>query len=216
MTNMTTFDDIFAAGPDASSHPKLRFWKQRQAQPDVSDVRCEVIRQPRDVLGYKPAKLYVHFYGPGGAELQCDETDWDDALNAGVVGLGVRAVSEGNEALRFSLALRAAFRPAERRYGDGYFNAVLVEWVRTSSFAQAEPVRELLANVHANPPYRGDGGSYESCRDLVQTAVRGRAMELTGCLRYPREEAEGILAAALAQYLDERFSVSIGRAFGWK
>ena len=57
---MPSFDDIFEAGRDASSHPKLRFWKQQKAQATVSDVRCE-LRRPRDLLGYKPAKLYVHF-----------------------------------------------------------------------------------------------------------------------------------------------------------
>lgn len=212
---MATPDDIFApAGPDASSHPKLRFWKQRKAHPEVSDVRCEV-RRPRDLLGYKPAKLFVHFYAHGEKELQCDETDWDDDLNAGLVALEVKAIDENNEAQRFSLALRAALRPAERRYGDGFFNAVLVEWIQESQFAQTVPVQEVLAHVHANRPYR-DGGSYEYCRDLVRTVIRARALELTEKLHYPREDAQNILAAALAQYLDERFSVSVGRALGWK
>lgn len=211
---MTTFDDIFGAGPDASSHPKLRFWKQEKARPDVADVRCEV-RRPSDVLGYKPAKLYVHFYSGDNQELRCEETEWDDELNAGLVALGVRAIDEGNEAQRFSLGLRAALRTAERRYGDGFFNAVLVEWVRESPFAQIDPIRELLDHVHANRPYRGNGSSYEECRELVQTAIRGRALELTKNLGYSREDGERILASTLAQYLDERFSVSIGRALGW-
>jgi len=184
-------------------------------QPDVSDVRCEVLRPP-DVLGYKPAKLYVHFYAQDAKELLCDEVDWDDELNAGLVALKVKAIDENNEAQRFSLGLRAALRPAERMYGDGFFNAVLVEWVRASPFAQTVPVQELLPHVHANQPYRGNGNSYENCRDLVQTAIRARALELTENLHYLREKAEGILSAALAQYLDERFSVSVGRALGWK
>jgi hypothetical protein len=211
---MTTFDDIFGASPDASSHPKLRFWKQRKAQADVNEVRCEV-RRPRDLIGYKPAKLYVHFFAPGGSELLCDEADWDDELNAGLIEMGVKAIDDENEAQRFSLGLRAALRPAERRYGDGFFNAVLVEWVRDSPFAEVELVREILPHVHANRPYRGHGTSYEECRELVETAIRAGALELTEGLHYPRGEAERILAGAIAQYLDERFSVSVGRAMGW-
>jgi hypothetical protein len=211
---MTTFDDIFGAGADASSHPKLRFWLQRKAQPDINDVRCEV-RRPRDVLGYKPAKLYVHFYAQGGNELLCDEADWDDDLNSGLVSMGVKAVDEDNEAQRFALGIRAAFRAAERRYGDGFFNAVLVEWVRESSFSQTGPVEEILHHVHTNRAHRGHGSSYEECRDLVQTAIRARAIEITNKLHYQREVAQHVLAAALALYLDERFSVSIGRALGW-
>src|SRR5947209_3576456 len=126
---MSTFDDIFGAERDAVSHPKLRFWKDRKTQAGVSDVRCEV-RRRRDVLGYEPAKLYVHFYGPGNEELLCDEVDWDDELNTGLIELEVKAIDEENEGQRFSLGLRAALRPAERRFGDGFFNAVLVEWVR--------------------------------------------------------------------------------------
>ena len=212
---MPTWDDIFAAGRDASSHPKLRFWKQRKGQPDVSGVRCEVHR-PRDVLGYKPAKLYVHFYAQDNKELLCDEVDWDDELNAGLVALGVKAISLDNEGQRFSLALGAALRPAERRFGDGFFNAVFVEWIRETSFAETGPVREILPDVHTNNPYRGDGGSYGYCRELVGAAIRARALELTEKLDYSRADAESILSTALAQYLDERFSVSVGRALGWK
>jgi hypothetical protein len=212
---MTTSDDLFAVGPDAASNPKLRFWKQRMGRADIGDVRCEVVR-PRDVLGFKPAKLYVHFFDNDGSEMQCDEADWDDELNAGLVALAVKAITEENEAQRFSLSLRAAFRPAERRYGDGFFNAVLVQWVRESSLATALPVQEILSHVHTNRPYREGGDSYENCRDLIQSAVRGRALELTQNLQYPREAAQEILARAVAQYVDERFSVSVGKAFGWK
>ena len=214
MSSMTTFDDIFGAGPEAIAHPKLRFWEQWKARPEGGDVRCEV-RRPSDLLGYKPAKLYVHLYAADGSESHLDESDWDDELNAGLIGLGVRAIDEHNEAQRVALGLRAALRPAERRYGDGFFNAVLVDWVRNSSFAQTDPVREVLPHVHANPPHRG-GGSFDGCRELIQTAIRARAHELTDKLRYAREGAQGVLASALAVYLDERFSVSVGRALGWK
>lgn len=52
------------------------------------------------------------------------------------------------------------------------------------------------------------------CRDMIDGAIAGRAKELTKCLEYEIAEAEEILAAALAQYLDDRFSVTNRRVLG--
>jgi hypothetical protein len=45
-------------------------------------------------------------------------------------------------------------------------------------------------------------------------AISARAKELTERLRYSADEAKGILVAALAGYLDERFSVTSRRLAG--
>ena len=49
---------------------------------------------------------------------------------------------------------------------------------------------------------------------MIDGAIRGRAKELSKDLRYPISDAEGILAAAVAQYLDERFSVTNRKVLG--
>jgi len=47
------------------------------------------------------------------------------------------------------LALRSAFRQAETRYGDGFFNAVLGQFVKESEFAEFPEVAEILRAAYA-------------------------------------------------------------------
>ena len=49
---------------------------------------------------------------------------------------------------------------------------------------------------------------------MIDNAIRGRAKELTKYLGYEIPEAEDILASAVAQYLDDRFSVTNRRILG--
>ena len=49
---------------------------------------------------------------------------------------------------------------------------------------------------------------------MIAEAIGGRAKELKDVLGYAPEEAKHILVAALARYLDERFSVSSRRGLG--
>jgi len=49
---------------------------------------------------------------------------------------------------------------------------------------------------------------------MIDGAIRGRARELNKRLDYSVPEAEQILAGAIAQYLDERFSVSNRKVLG--
>ena len=59
-----------------------------------------------------------------------DEVFWDDDLDEGFISARFPAISADNEQMRFSLALRRSFSRAERRYGQGLFNAVMVGYVR--------------------------------------------------------------------------------------
>jgi len=56
--------------------------------------------------------------------------------------------------------------------------------------------------------------TYFKCRGMIDGAIRGRARELNKRLDYSVPEAEQILAGAIAQYLDERFSVSNRKVLG--
>jgi hypothetical protein len=140
---------------------------------------------------------------------------WDDDLNAGLIHeLRVRAVSPEQEAERFALGLRAAMRRAEREFGDGYVNSILVDLLTDSDLTGDPTIADVLEHVVSTPPDR-QGRSYNYCRELIADAISGRARELTGPLEYPQEEAKRILIAALARYLDDRFSVSARRRLGW-
>ena len=56
--------------------------------------------------------------------------------------------------------------------------------------------------------------AYAECRDMIDGAIRGRARELTKKLGYAIPVAEEILVSAIAQYIDDRFSVTNRRVLG--
>ena len=209
---MTTLDEFFEQPADLR-HPRLHNWKVRLEQPRTS-ATLEVSRQETE-FGQARPQMHVQFREDGQL-LPLETIPWDDYLNSGLLRLRVRAVSPEEEAKRFALGLRAALRMAEREFGDGYFNAVLVALIKDSDLTNHAPIAEVMKYACANAPHR-EGGAYDRytiCRELIAEAIGGRAKELKDVLGYSPAEAKDILVAALARYLDERFSVSSRRALG--
>jgi hypothetical protein len=136
--------------------------------------------------------------------LQTDKEDWDDTLNAYLVENGVRAVSAENEAIRFGLMLRRLFNPLEVRYGEGYFNAVIVQVVNTN-FGSIEPIKGLLKKIGEHRPYIGK--SYQDAVKQIEEAILQCAVSLKSSLNYERPDAEKVLVSAIGNYLVERFSL---------
>lgn len=209
---MTTLEDFFNK-PAESLHPRVRTWKAWLAQTGTS-ASLEIYR-PETEMGLSGPEMNLQFTKDGNLE-PLETVPWDDDLNVGLIQLRVRAVTPEQETERFALGLRAALRKAEREFGNGYFNAVLVELLKDSDLTRYPEIAEVLPHVNANRPHREDRpfDRYTICRELIADAISGRARELTGPLHYSKEEAKGILVSALARYLDERFSVSSRRRFG--
>jgi hypothetical protein len=208
---MTRLDDFFQGQTDSLAHPRLRDWKARLDR-EGTTATLEVFR-PEAVLGQSRPEMNLQFT-VGTNQLPLETVPWDDDLNTGLIQLEVRAVNPEQEAERFALGLRAAMRKAEREFGDGYFNAVLVDLFQDSDLTSNPKITEVLKHALASPPSR-EGRSYKPCREMITDAIRGRAQELIGPLKYPQDQAKDILVTALARYLDERFSVSARRRLGW-
>lgn len=209
---MTTLDDFFTK-PTESVHPRVRNWRARLGEPDTTAL-LEVYR-PESEFGQAQPEMHLQFIEDGNL-LPLETVPWDDDLNAGLihqVPKPVRAVSPEQEAERFALGLRAALRKAEREFGNGYFNSVLIDLLNDSDLTNHKEIAEVLKYAYANPPHR-EGRAFGVCRELIAGAISDRARELTGPLDYSREEAKQILVSALARYLDERFSVSNRRRLG--
>jgi hypothetical protein len=206
---MTTLDDFFSK-PTDSLHPRLRNWKARLSEAGTS-ATLEVFR-PEIEVGQSQPEMNLQFTKDGNL-LPLETVPWDDDLNAGLIELKVRAVSPEQEAERFALGLRAAMRKAEREFGDGFFNAVLIELLKDSDLTMHPEIAEVFKHAYAlAAPH--ESRRYIPCREMITSAISGRARELTGPLSYSQDEAKRILVAALARYLDERFSVSSRRRFG--
>jgi len=188
-------------------HPRLRHWQKLKQ--GGARLLVEVRRERRGLDVSHPV-LYVTI-ATGDQERLEDEL-WSDELQHGLVKLGVRAISDENESLRFGISFADAFEPAEDRVGDGFFNSVLIDVLKQGPLA--ERLAEQIRQIHVLPPSR-DSRSYPDCRDLILGAIRGRARELARDLGYPEPRANKILGDALAIYLDDRFSITERRQLGW-
>lgn len=204
---MTSINEYFLPDEDDFDHPRLRHW-QRLKQ-EGARLSVEVRRDQQGIDAGHPV-LYVTI--ARGNQEDLEHEAWAYELHRGLVRLGVRAVSDENESLRFGIAFATAFEAAEDRVGDGFFNSVLIDVLKAGPLA--ERLAEQIKHVYALPPNR-DSRSYPDCRDLIVGAIRGRARELTRDLSYPEPRANNILGGALATYLDDRFSITERRRLGW-
>jgi hypothetical protein len=137
---MTTIDDFFGETGE-SAHPRLRDWKRRLATKSAS-ASVEIFR-PNGEFGQGRPELYVQFK-ESGRPTHLDTLPWDDDLNAGLIVLKVKSSSPEQEAERFAFGLRAAMRRIEREFGDGYFNAVLIELIKESHLDRYPEIAEVI------------------------------------------------------------------------
>lgn len=207
---MQTLDDFFRASADIPSHPRLRDWKQRLSRSGVT-AELELYQAP-SALGFAQTEMNLRFIENNSPQ-PLETMAWDDDLNAGLIGLGVRAISVDHESLRFALGLRTALRKVEREFGDGYLNSVLFEFVNDSDLGRYPEVADVVKHAYALSPHK-DGKSYKRFREMIADAIGARAHELKDNFHYDDAEAKQILVKAIGRYLDERFSVSSRRRLG--
>jgi hypothetical protein len=203
---MNELDKMLEAPSEMALPPVVRFCKRRKEAGDRIEVELY-----RPDGGMSRTGLVIHRWEQEN-EQDPLQVEWDDGVNAGLVDLGIRAIDLEQEGERFALAIRAALRKVERRYGDGYLNAVLVELLDESDLCKNGEIADVRKYVQINSPERGR--SYRECRELIANEIGGRAVELRDKLKYTPDEIKAVMTKALAIYLDERFSVSSRRRFG--
>lgn len=196
----------FDTPSQSPEHPKIRAWSAWKS----SSQRVELeIRRPREGLAFRQASLFVTFYE--GTVPRQDDTQWELELDTWLLKENVKARDEVNEVLRFALRLKAALRPIAIRFGDGYFNSVIVHQLRGGPLAGIAPLSEILGAIQE---YEAAGGSRYDCEQLIDFEITVAANSLLN-LYNDRAVAERILTQALAQYLDERFHVTERRQLGF-
>ena len=192
-------------------HPRTRAWGSYKNRPEVDRGELE-IRRHREGLTYLPTRMFVTFYDPAGALVRQDEAEWELELDSWLVKEHVKAKDEDTEKLRFALRLKAALRPIAVRFGDGYFNSVLVHLLRGGPFGGREPLAQVLGAI---VEYEAAGGSRLDCEQLIDYEIGVAARELLSLYDNHRALAEDILIGAIAQYLDDRFHVTDRRQLGF-
>ncbi|HSW46738.1 MAG TPA: hypothetical protein VLM89_14340 [Phycisphaerae bacterium] len=138
MMTKQNLNSFFGDKGEPYRHPLLTFLDRTSAE----RVEVETVR-PKDVLGYKGAKVYLHVTTDGKLQPPV-EYAWDDDLNAALVARGIRSISPEAEKARFGLGLRFGFRRIESRFGDGFFNSVLGMVVKEEGFVDHEEIAAVL------------------------------------------------------------------------
>ena len=208
-------DELFQVPTDPYLDPRIRRWDEVLSRPGAGAVL--EVDWPPYVLGQTSPEMTIHFNPADGSEQTAEPLAWDDELNELLVARSIRAEDRQQEALRFSLALRAAFRKASYENGDGYFDGVFFAVLKETMLADLSQLKKLVADldyIHITKKADIDV-RYERCYVMIKKAVFTKAFELNTRLKYPRKEAMSILVAALVDYIDRRFSVSIRRQRGW-
>lgn len=201
----------FAEPSPQPEHPRLRAWKAYRRMPPVHHVDVEV-KKGRDGLTLLPPRLFVTFYDEKNEIVKQDEAPWEAELDDWLIDEEkARAVTPANEKDRFSLVLKPALRPTIVRYGDGYFNSVLIETLKNGPYRDHIEVADMLRSIHEYPPA---GGSKDDCRDEIEHVFSKTAQRLLALYMTDRTAAVDILGGAISRYLDERFSVTNSRMLG--
>ncbi len=206
---MATIDELFAT-PKKFDHPKLRSWLSFKNSAET--VRCHVeFRREREGISFRPARLYLEAERRDGTTIS-DGEPWDEDLNAALVGQRFRARDEENESERFGYMLKARLQRLVMRFNDGFFNSVLVAYLRSNGYDGEPAISAKLAKIREYAPAGGE--SSEDCAQRIENALGTCAEELSQ-LGYSAEEGMRILGLAIAYYLDERFTITNREMLGW-
>jgi hypothetical protein len=173
MRQMSNIDDFFA-GPSGPSDPRLRDWKRRIEAGASANLE---LYHPAASFGLSPTKMVVHFADYGKSQ-PIEEVDWDEQLNEGLIQLHIRAVGHEQESERFAMGLRDGLRSVEREFGNGYFNAVLLDLVVKSHLNDYPEIAEVLKFTYHDKTDRSSR-SYQRCREAIALGISARAKELT-------------------------------------
>ena len=195
-------------------HPVVRRWEYKRNQSGVVRLECELSRE-RDGLTFRPAELWVYFLNAEGKDAAAPDSElWEPRLDEWLLEKGIKARTHDNEAERFGYGFERRFAGAESRFGDGYFNAVLRQYLGQSDLAKLPAVAEKLGQIRENAPHRS--AALADCFDMIETALSSVGADLTERLHYPDDLALEILGNSLAYYLDERYSITNRRMLGFR
>jgi len=198
---MSLADELFGAEIAERSPPEAQRWEHFLAQ-GVRPV-CTFVRR-REGLGWTPARLVISYPDAKPPVAPDPAIAWDPRLERWLLDHKVKAVDAENEAERFGFGLEAQLEQIERRCGSGYFNSVLVGYLRDSGFVDQPAVREKLGAIHTYPPSKTAAMVDYTAQIKAALGATARTIESLG---YVRDTAIEILANAIAYYLDERFNI---------
>jgi hypothetical protein len=211
---MMRFKDYVKMKEAEESSASFKRWRNdiQESRKKGGDARVWIERRT-DALGFMPAKIVLELLKPDGDVATRETDEWDSDLNQALTIMGVRSGDTENESVRLCLALTGAFDKVEIRYGDGYFSAVFVDLIKNIDFTDYPDVGKMLKYSTALGADQ-NSASYHDCKAMIEAIIHKQIDDLRTKLKYDDNEISDILAQAIVQYLDQRFSVSNRRKLG--
>ena len=200
-----TLNDYFN---DQPQHPTVAHWEALRERATDSKL---TFRRLTDEFSRGGAEFVADFHFSDSNPTQ-EVRAWEFSLDRGLLDVGFRAADVENEGARLGYGLAARMEPIEVRFGDGFFNSVLVHTLEPSLRSWPDGAG-LLKEIRQPRPYDA-GPALGDCQQRIKDVIRELAADITA-LGYPHDEATDILGRALLCYLDDRFSVSRRRGLGW-
>lgn len=206
---MDLADELFGPETVDTTPPEARRWKHLVAR-GIKPV-CTFVRR-RDGLAWTPASIVVSYPHADPPVPPDPPVPWHEHLERWLLDHKIRAEDEGNEAERFGYGMTTEFKQIERRCGSGYFNSILVQYLRDRGFAEHPAIRKNLASIHADPPAPSEAVAEYTTQVKAVLATIARTIESLG---YERQASIEILANAIAYYLDDRFNIHTRALLGF-
>lgn len=203
---MTNVDEIFSQESTPQLDPRARFWVGKKVAGNA--VSAEFLR-PWEGITFGTAQIQMSVDG-GPPQLMA----WSPEVDLDLLRAGIRAPSIANETERFGTLLGAKLRQLEVDFGGGFFNSVFISELRSSGWAQLAAVKEKLDKIQEYQPYM-EGTAFPACVDGIDATLRLVAQLLSKNLGYDLPAARGILAGAIAYYLDDHYSIRSRQLFGF-
>ncbi len=103
-------------------------------------------------LEYRSAKFSFALFDSNKRSISGDESYWELDIHQDMIDTGLNCESNDNESERFGFAFRELFKKPENRFGDGYFNSMLLGYVHISRTAGYDKAKEIIGAIHQNQP----------------------------------------------------------------
>lgn len=179
------------------NHPLIRTHNDKLKNPKFNQVKMRI----------NDYYVELQYFDSQNQEYDsiCDR--WDFNLNVALIEKGIRSVDEKYEIERFGLNLNFALRHVETRFGDGFFNKVLIKVIRDNPLSKQQNCLTKTLSRIKNSQVHGNKISIMDCKLMIEEVLQKQWFDLRKNLNYDIAFSESILSEALVYYLDKRFSI---------
>ncbi len=176
-------------------------------QIQIKEVRFSF---PKDPLEMSEAGFEFEYKQNDDSTHQIRKCKWYETLEEELLKRGIQVVSLKQEALRCGYHLRSNLKTSDILYGKSLTNITLRDFIE-ERFGDLPPIKNIVEQIKH---FQADENPNSSdCQNYIKSCINGLGNSLVWQLKYNNNEAFQILVGAVTYLLDQRYSISISKAF---